>query len=225
MNIVDVIIILVILFGAVIGFKRGFFKQTLVSLGWIAVVILSFMFKESLALFLINNFPFINLGGIFEGVKSINILIYETAAFLILGALFTIILKILIGLSGILEKALNFTIFLGIPSKILGALMGAIEAYIVVFIVLFIVTLPVFNFKIVNESKYKDQVLSGTPLISKYATKTVKVFDEIVALKDKHKDEVDGSAFDKDIIKLLIDNNIVTEDTIIRLKNENKLSK
>lgn len=225
MNIVDAIIILLIVFGGVVGFKRGFFKQTLVSLGWIVVLILAFMFKDALALFLMNSFPFINVGGIFEGVKSINILIYEVIAFLLLGALLTVILKILIKLTGWLEKFLNFTIFLGIPSKILGAFMGMLEAYLIVIVILFIISLPIFNIDFVQKSKLKDQIFDGTPIISKYLNKTVTVFDEIIVLKDKYEKSIDSTQFDKDIIELLVSNNIVSEDTIIRLKNQNKLNK
>lgn len=225
MNILDIGIIIFILFGGVIGFKRGFFQQTLSSLGWIAVIILAFLFKDAVALYLINNFPYFELGGVFEGVKSINILIYSTIAFLLLGALFTVILKLLIRMVSVFEKALNFTIFLGIPSKILGALLGMVENYLILFIILYVITLPVFHFKFVEESKLKDTILSGTPIVSKYIGKTETVFNEIVSLKDKYSTAIDSTQFDKDIIKILIDNNIVTEDTIIKLRNQNKLNK
>jgi len=43
MNIVDVIILLFIGLGAVMGFARGFFKQTVIFVGTILVVVLSFM--------------------------------------------------------------------------------------------------------------------------------------------------------------------------------------
>ena len=57
LNIVDVIIILIIGLGAIIGFKEGALKRTASIVGLILVVILSFTFKNYLSVFFYENLP------------------------------------------------------------------------------------------------------------------------------------------------------------------------
>ena len=42
----DIIIIMIILFGAIVGFKRGIIKQSVITVGMILVLILSFILKK-----------------------------------------------------------------------------------------------------------------------------------------------------------------------------------
>ena len=72
MNIVDIIIIVVIILGALTGFIRGFFKETVMFLGTILVVVLAFILKNPLSVILYENLPFFGFGGI----TSLNILLY-----------------------------------------------------------------------------------------------------------------------------------------------------
>src|SRR5690606_13363224 len=122
--------------------------------------------------------------GIFAGISSLNILVYEVIAFVILLIAFSVVVKMLFAIASFIERILRATIILAIPSKILGAIMGLAEAYLTVFVVLFILTLPVFNLKMINESRYKDKILKGTPIVSKLANKTVESFNDIYKLKD-----------------------------------------
>ena len=89
MNIVDAIIILIILMGAVIGFKNGVIRQTVSLVGFLLVIILAFLLKNPLSLWMYEHLPFFNFWGILKGVTVINILLYEVIAFLILVAIFT----------------------------------------------------------------------------------------------------------------------------------------
>ena len=61
MNIVDVIIILLIAFGGVMGFKRGFTRSLVSALGTIAIVVLAFLLKNPVSVLLYENLPFLNL--------------------------------------------------------------------------------------------------------------------------------------------------------------------
>ena len=65
MNIVDILIIIFILFGALLGFKRGFTRELLSLVGIFLILILSFILKNPISVFLYNNLPFFNFGGIF----------------------------------------------------------------------------------------------------------------------------------------------------------------
>ena len=64
----DIIIIMIIVFGALIGFKRGIIKQSVVTLGMILVVVLSFALKNPVSAFMYKNFPFFSFGGLYENM-------------------------------------------------------------------------------------------------------------------------------------------------------------
>ncbi|HHT38323.1 MAG TPA: CvpA family protein [Mollicutes bacterium] len=210
--------------GAAVGFARGFLRQTVKSIGGILVIVFSFIFRGPVALFLIKILPTFNFKGIFNGISSLNILVYEVIAFIILLMLFGIVMKFLFALATFIERILNATIFLAIPSKILGAILGLAEAYLIVFVILFILTLPVFNIRIINESKYKDKILEGTPIVSKLAKKTIESFDDIYALKDELSKGADRLQLDKKILKILIDNNIISSERADELYEKGKIN-
>ena len=134
----DIIIIMIILFGAIVGFKRGIIKQSVITVGMIFVLILSFILKNPVSSIMYEHLPFFSFGGLFENLAVLNIIVYEGFAFLLVFSVLSTILIILIKISSVFEKILRATIILAIPSKILGAILGAIEYYLIVFIILFI---------------------------------------------------------------------------------------
>ena len=133
MNIIDVVIILMLLSGAVIGFKKGVIKSIVSLIGTIIVIVLSFYLKNPLSVFLYTFLPFFSFS-----ISAINILIYEAIAFLIVFSALLVILRIVIKISGLIELILKFTVILAIPSKILGAIFVFLEYYVFTFAVLFI---------------------------------------------------------------------------------------
>ena len=52
----DIIIIMIILFGAIVGFKRGIIKQSVITVGMILVLILSFILKNPISSIKHQNF-------------------------------------------------------------------------------------------------------------------------------------------------------------------------
>ena len=128
MNIVDILIIVFILLGAFIGFRDGFTKALVNAVGVIIVTVIAYVLKNPVSEILMSFMPFFNFGGI----TSLNIVLYEVIAFLLVFSVLMIILKIVAVTTGIFETFLKFTIVLGIPSKILGAVVGAIKNYILV---------------------------------------------------------------------------------------------
>ena len=223
MNIVDIIIIIFLAFGALIGFRRGFTKQLISSIGLLAVVILAFIFKNPVSTLLYENLPFFKFGGIFKGVTVLNILIYEVIAFFLVLAILMIILKILLFISGIFERFLNMTILLGIPSKIFGAVLGILENFIIAFIVLYILTLPIFNIKGLEDSKIKNTILKKTPILSTQIDKSIKVIDEFVELKNKYETAVDPVGFNLEALDLLLEYKITTVSSVEKLLEQDKL--
>lgn len=223
MNIIDVLIIVFLLFGGYIGFKRGFTKQLLSSLGLILVVIISFIFKNPVSTYMYENLPFFKFGGIFKGVTVLNILVYEVIAFFLVLAILLIILRILIFISGIFETFLKMTIILGIPSKILGAILGIVENLIIVFLLLYVFTLPIFGLEGVNESKIGQTILKNTPYFSKQIDKSVSIAYEFIDLKDKYEKATNPNDFNLETLDLLLKRNIITISSVDKLIEKDKL--
>lgn len=222
MNIVDTVILLFIVLGAIIGFKQGFIQKTASLIGLIIITIISFLLKDVISVILYENLPFFDFGGLIKGVEMINVIMYELIAFFIVFILLSIILRIILTITGLVEKLLKMTIILAIPSKILGAIVGAIEYYIYAFILLFLLTLPVFNIKIINESKFKDNILNKTPIISSMAKETLSAYTEVYNAIDSHNgkntEEVNGKVLD-----VLLKYDIISVESTEKLINANKV--
>ena len=58
MNIIDIILILLLLMGGVIGFKNGVIRQTVSFVGFFIVVILSYFLKDFVSAILYKFVPF-----------------------------------------------------------------------------------------------------------------------------------------------------------------------
>ena len=103
MNIIDIGIVIFILFGAVIGFKRGFTKQLIKTVGSILVIIIAFKLKNPVSKILYQTLPFFKFAGVFKGVTTLNILLYEFIAFLLVVSVLGILLRVLLLASSIFE--------------------------------------------------------------------------------------------------------------------------
>jgi uncharacterized membrane protein required for colicin V production len=223
MNLVDIIIVVLLLFGAIKGFRRGFTKQLFSFLGFIAVVFLAFHFKNYISVFMYENLPFFPFGGILKGVTVLNIALYEIIAFFLVLAVLMIILKVVLFASGVFETLLNMTIILGIPSKIMGAVLGVLEVYVIIFIALYILSLPNFNISMLRESSASERILSDTPVLSGYIDQTMKVFDEFAELQDKYEGETDVSEFNYETLDLFLKYDVITTDSVRTLDEKNKI--
>lgn len=224
MNIVDLIIIVLILFGAAVGFKRGFTRSLVSAIGTLAIVVLAFFLKNPVSVFLYEHLPFFEFGGVIKGVTVLNIALYELLAFIIVVAILGIVLKILMVVTSIFEKLLSITIILGIPSKILGAVVGAVEWFVIVFIGLYILNMPMINIKEINESKLAPGILEKTPILSSTIENTTKVIEEFSSIKENFKDQdVDSKQFNRETLELFLKYDVVKVESIDKLIKDGKL--
>ena len=69
MNILDAVIIIFFMVGLLAGLKRGFFKETVLLVGLIVILVLAFFLKDPVSTFLYKHLPFFSFGGIFKGVS------------------------------------------------------------------------------------------------------------------------------------------------------------
>lgn len=222
MNIIDAIIILMLLLGAVSGFKKGVIKTLTSFVGLVIVIMLSFLLKNPISVFLYENLPFFTFGGAIKGIEMLNILVYELISFLIVFALLSLVLRVFISISGILEKILKATIILGIPSKILGAIVGFLEAYIYIFIVLFILSQPFFKITLFQDSKGTNFILNNTPVISNIASNSLQTYEKLYDLINKHNGE-NTLEVNAEILDLFLENKVITVNSAEKLIEKDKL--
>lgn len=189
MNILDVCIILLLGLGAVTGFKRGFIKSGVTFVGTLLIIVIAYYLKNPVSIFLYKLLPFFNLSGIFKGVTVLNILIYEAIAFLLVMAVLSIILTTIIKITGVIEKIMNFTIILGIPSKILGMIFGFFQYFIYVFIILFVFSQFNITREFVSESDMATKILTKTPALSNIVGNAYNSVEEIVSLAKVNEDK------------------------------------
>lgn len=222
-TIVDAIIILFLLIGALIGFKRGIIQSATIFLGIIFVIILAYYLKNPLSKLMYTYLPFFEFSGALKGVTVLNILIYEAIAFLVVFFVLDAILQIAIKATGILEKILKFTIVLGIPSKIAGAIFGLLEQFIYVFVFLFLLSRLSFTASYINESNLAPKILNNTPIVSSILESSYQAFDEIYSLKEKYENRNDEDSYNREALDILLKYDIITIESTENLIENEKL--
>ena len=218
MNFVDILLIIVLISGGLAGAHNGFFKQSVVLVGTIICFILAWIFKNPIADFFSFNLPFFS----FNGLKSLNILFYQLAAFLSLLLLFSAVLIVLIKMTGIFEKILKMTIILGIPSKILGFFVGLIETYIIVFAVLFFAKQPIFNQELLEESLLTPIIVNSSPGLSNIVGNMNDSLKDIYIIT-KDYDNKDKSKTNKEIIDSLLKHKVIDQNYVDKLEKKGKI--
>lgn len=224
MNLLDIVIIIFIICGALLGFKRGFTKELVEAAGFIFIVILAYLLKNPLSVLFYEHLPFLKIG-ILKGVEVLNILIYEILAFIVILSILGILLRVLLLATSVFEKILNATVILSLPSKILGAIIGVLHHYVLAFIVLYILTLTCFDYEIVSESKYREKIVDNTPILSMFINDSVNVVNEFKTLKQKYDDKtISESDFNCSAIKLFLKYKLVDSDSISKLIERGKIT-
>lgn len=223
MGIVDICILLLIAMGAIVGFKEGGIRGAAGFIGTILVFAISWAFKDKLASFMYDNLPFINFKGKYLGLDTLNILFYELVSFAIIFAALTALFKILLVVTGLIEKVLKATIILSIPSKIIGIFVGAIEAYFYIFIALIVLNLPFLNLTIIKESKVANFILNNTLLLSNVSERLVNTYDSIYnLLENRNTNSITET--NEEIIIIFLENKVITVENLEKLINKNKIT-
>ena len=221
LNVLDSIIILFLIMGSLVGFKRGVIKSATMFIGAIVVIIFSYILKNPISKILYSIFPFFNFANDFEGLTVLNIIIYEALAFVLVFIVLMSILQILIKVTGGIEKILKFTIVLGIPSKLLGAIFGLCESFLFVFVALFLVTqIPSTN-ELVSNSLLADKIVNHSPILSNISKEYYQAIEEIISIKDQNihnKEEYNEKSLD-----ILLKYKIVKVEAVEKLLEMKKL--
>ena len=231
LNVFSIGIVLILIGYIIGGWKNGVVKETASIIGIIIVFFLSYYLMGIVGNFLCTILPFFKFGGL----VSLNILIYQAIAFILLFTIFMSLYRLLLKISNGLQKIVNATIILIIPSKILGAIMGFISGWITIFVILLVLLVPFKDVKEFKNSTMNDIVLFHTPVLSdivKPFTKgVIEIYDTSskIANKNIDMDEANTKSIDIMLKYKLVDKNTIKkliELDKLKIKNlDNVLSK
>ena len=222
MNVVDVIIIALLILGGVAGFKAGVIKKLTDFIGMFVVIILAFYLKNYISVIMYENLPFFNFFGLINGIDTLNILLYEVIAFLAIFIALLFVLKVVLMLTGLVEKILKATVILSIPSKLLGIVVGVIEMYVYLFLILVIVSLPIFDSSFLKDSKMNNFILNNTPVLSGVSEEIIDIYGDVYNIIDNRKNKT-NEQLNEEILKVLIDKKVVTKESAKKLVDKNKI--
>ena len=205
MNLVDIFFLLIILVCGLIGLKRGFFKELVLTVGYIILLIVSYK--------LITPTTNLIISLVKVGNNPLNLLIYQIIAFLVVFIILGIIFQLIVFLTNILEKLLNVTIVLGIFSKILGFILGLVKGVIVAYLLSLLFTLPMFN----NIPMFRNSTIKSELLTKMSNIKLNQIVNEISKL------DINSNDFNKQVLQILIKYNILTKEKVIDMVKSGQL--
>lgn len=221
MNIFDIAIILLILLSAVTGLKQGVLKSGINLIGTVLIYIIAFKMKNGIGLFLCKVCPFFK----FDGYITLNILIYQLIAFVLIASVLFSIFALILKLTGIVQKLIDLTVILDIPSKIGGFIVGLLEGYVVMFIIILILSVPLRNVEMFSKSKLVNKMLNDTPILSSTLDGVddaiFNVFN-ITSVVGEGEDKI--TKVNLDIMKTYLDCKVITKDDAIKIIDTGKLN-
>ena len=199
MNIISVAIILIVLLYVVLGFKRGVIKTGVSLVGTIAILVVSYVLKDIVASFLMKYLPFFNFGGVFEGITSINILMYDMISFIIVFIILYCLLNILLTLSGLIE--------------------GILVSFLLCFVFLHLAPTE----KYVMDSKLAIVLLERCPFIGRMTTSTTLALEDINNIVNDLKEDDNRSDANFKVLHQLIYWKVITVDEAQALIDNKKI--
>ena len=180
MNFMDIILILIFLYGIYIGWQSGFFRELKDFITFFLVSLIASKVSDILFGLLYKTFPFFNFKGKAQGLKSINIILWKIILYvLIIIALLYLVRKILTKLK-IESKILDTQVDVNIISRICGVIFSGLLMVVVIFNIGLILLVPNLNFKALNKSLIIKTVMSKTPIL---ANANYNLYSNIVSNK------------------------------------------
>lgn len=223
MNAIDYLIIAILIIFTIRGFVNGAIKSAVTFIGGFIVIIAAYLLKNPVSLFLYDHLPFFKMNGILSGISVFNIIIYELFSFLIVASVLLIIYRVVLSITNVIEKILNITIILAIPSKLIGLVIGFVEGVVVSFITLFILLQFSSTKEYVMKSKYGETILTSTPILSDVTKDIYMSLDEIYKVAEDYKDSQDRNTANLEALDIILKYKLVKPETAKKLIDEKKL--
>jgi uncharacterized membrane protein required for colicin V production len=138
----DILLLILLLGGLIVGAKRGLIVQLIHMVGFIVALIVAYLYYKPLAEYFVLwvPYPAVNEGSRFTiAIEQLDLdqTFYQLFAF----ALIFFVVKFALQLLASMLDFLKYLPLLGFISKILGAILGLIEVYILLFIFIYVLAL------------------------------------------------------------------------------------
>ena len=226
MNIFDIGIILVLLMFIIAGFKNGVINELAELIGIIVIFVLSFLLKGILGSILCIFLPFFDFYGVIQGMSSLNILLYQAIAFILVFSILLTLYLIILKIGKILEKIVRLTIVLWLPSKLLGGLVSLIKGYIILFVLFVLLLIPFVgeNYPIINDSKLLNHIVYKSPILSNATsnfTNSIREAYELGVMVSNR--EITVSEADLKNLDFMLKYGVVDRETVEKLNDMGKL--
>lgn len=220
------IIILIVLAGFYIGWQRGFIKEVTDFVALFISMILSALFKNSLANMLYTLLPFFKYSGSINKLLSLNIIFYQVIIYLLLLMFFLGIYQLIIRKLKIKEKIVETMVETNLVFNILGTIIGGPLMALFLYNVLLFAKLPMFNLDIVNNSKYANLIMEKTLIVSD-RNKAIYSSNEYVlnAINNEELKIIDRTYLDNKITTNMISNKLIKEEKVKELYDKGLLQK
>ena len=225
MNILDLGIILLCLMFFIVGAKSGVIKELFSLAGTVIVFVIAFLFKGMIGNIMCLAFPFFELKGSLEGISSINILLYQIIAFMLIFFILLSLYILIMGISSVIQKLVNLTIILIPVSKLLGGVVSLVKGYIIMFAVFLLLMIPLKNSDLFKESKLVNMMLYETPVLSDASSKVTGAVEEVYSLTSQvSKKKISSKEANKRTVDIMLKYKICDKDIVRTLIRKNKLT-
>ncbi len=223
MGILDLAIIFILIIGAYRGWKYGCFSSVVSLVGTLLIFVLAYYLKNPLSTLFYENMPFQNFGGIFKGITSFNILVYEGLSYMICILILSVIFRLVLKLTGILDKLINLTLIFALPSKILGLLFGLLHYYIYLFAILFVMAQIPMTATYFKDSTLGPNIVSKTPLLSNVTNDLYYSVSEVYDILEVYETDVNRKTADREALDVLMKYDIISPESVKKLVDKGKL--
>ncbi len=224
LNVFDIGIILLLVMFIIVGFKNGAIRELFALVGIIVVFVLSYSLKGILGNILCIVLPFFKITGVVEGLSVMNILLYQAIAFMIVFAILLTLYEILLKVSKFIQKIVNLTIILILPSKILGGIIAFVKGWIVLFAVFLCLMIQLKNTELFTSSTMVNKIIYNTPVLSSHSSNFINSVEEIYNLeKQLSNKEISKNEANLKTLDLMLKHKIVDKSTVEQLVKLHKL--
>lgn len=224
MEIVNIVVIALLLFGVYLGYQRGLLKELTDFLILFLSSLLSGKLSDILVGLLYKYIPFLNFNGKSEGLKSINIIFWKLVLYLLLLVVIIFIFNKIINKTKLSSKILDSMVETNLINKVLGALVSVPLILTFIFNISLILSSPNFNFVSLNNSKLVYVIMTKTPVLSRenmnlYANERYV----IKRINEEDNTILNYKNVNDDIIKYMLKTKLIDDDKMKDLEKLNKL--
>ncbi len=224
MGVVDLIIILVFIYGIYSGWQSGFLKMISNFIILLITTLIAGKLSDIMFGFLYKFLPFFNFSGKTEGLKSVNIIVWKIILYILIFSIILTLIESLLSRFKIKEKIADSMINVNIIGKIFGSILSIPLVFTLVFNAILILLIPFLNFEMLTDSKGANMVMTKTPILANANRNLYNNQTFIINRINKKDNTIKGyKKVNKDIVKNMLDTNLVSKEIIDTLEDNNKL--